>query len=262
MLFMPTAVDAGHYVYFFLIDAGGYPALEFTPWFAPGQTAAQLKTTLAPLFSKWAALGISVAPVYSEYDSFLAAYDVALPQEGVANNVTKDANRLVPRNIITNETLFDPFFAAFKQFYAIGGQYVGYGITGGPSGIDIPDNAVNPAWRDAIFMLLPMRFWDTNTTWVEMAQYSYEFTNEWMPGLRDATPGGGAYDSEGDVNEPDFKQSFYGVDKYDRLLAIKERYDPEDLFYANKGVGSDAWYVTDQLAGLPTQNGKLCRVES
>lgn len=83
-----------------------------------------------------------------------------------------------------------------------------------------------------------------------------------MPILRNATPGGGAYDSEGDVNEPDFKQSFYGLETYNRLLEIKDKYDPDSLFYANKGVGSDAWVVTDQMAGLPTQNGRLCRVSS
>lgn len=134
--------------------------------------------------------------------------------------------------------------------------------TGAPSGIEIPDNAVNPPWRSTALHLLTFRFWDANTTWDEYASYSDVFTNELMPILRHATPGSGSYDSEGDVNEPDFKQSFYGLDKYDRLLAIKQKYDPESLFYANKGVDSDAWYVTDQLASLPTQNGRLCRVSN
>lgn len=121
---------------------------------------------------------------------------------------------------------------------------------------------MNPAWRDAVFHLLPVRFWDSNSTWDEVALYSDEMTTEWMPIIIDATPGGGGYASEGDVNEVNFKESFYGLEKYERLLEIKEKYDPDSLFYANKAVGSDAWYVTDQLAGLPTQNGRLCRVKS
>lgn len=128
--------------------------------------------------------------------------------------------------------------------------------------MDIPDNAVNPAWRTAGLQFVTIRFWDADTTWDEYAAYSEEFTTEWMPILIEATPGGGAYDSEGDTNEPNFKESFYGLEEYARLLEIKEKYDPYDLFYANKGVGSDAWYVTDQRTGLATQNGKLCRVES
>lgn len=163
---------------------------------------------------------------------------------------------------MTSETKFDTFFEAFRSFYELGGQYVGYGITGGPSTITIPDNAVNVAWRDAALHLIPCRFWDANSTFEQIAAYSAEFTADWMPILQNATPGAGAYDSEGDVNEVDFKQSFYGLDKYARLLEVKDKYDPTGLFYANKGVGSDAWYVTGQLSGLPTQNGRLCPVET
>lgn len=58
----------------------------------------------------------------------------------------------------------------------------------------------------------------------------------------------------------DWQQSFYGNDTYKRLLALKQKIDPTGLFYAHKGVGSEDWYVTGQLEGLPTQNGRLCRV--
>lgn len=163
---------------------------------------------------------------------------------------------------MVNQTKFETFFTAVQDFYEIGGAYLGYAITGGPSGVESPDNAVNPAWRDAAIHMVPFRSWASNTTWDEIASYSKDFTANWMPILRNATPGSGAYASEGDVNEPQFEQSFFGLENYDRLLAIKQKYDPTSLFYTNKGVGSSEWYVTDQLEGLPTQNGKLCRVPS
>lgn len=157
-------------------------------------------------------------------------------------------------------------------------MFVGAGTTGGPPPSDLnyhhhaPDNAVNPAWRAAALQLIPCRFWtDENgtngtnvTTMADIAAYSEELSTAaaWMPIIRDATPGAGGYHSEGDANEPDFQASFYGRETYDRLLGVKERYDPAGLFYAHKGVGSDAWYVTGQLEGLPTQNGRLCRVMS
>lgn len=162
-----------------------------------------------------------------------------------------------------NETQFDQFFTAFRGFYNNGGTgLVGFGITGGPTGVDVPDNAVNPAWRTNALHLLPTAFWDTNANLTEQAADDSIFTNEWMAPIRNATPGGGAYGNEADASEPDFKQSLFGADTYDRLLEIKNKYDPTGLFYANNAVGSDEWYVTDQLAGLPTQNGKLCRVSS
>ena len=58
------------------------------------------------------------------------------------------------------------------------------------------------------------------------------------PLLGQATPGGGTYMNEADYFEPDWQQSFYGV-HYDRLLAIKRRYDPTNLFKVHHGVGSE-----------------------
>lgn len=97
MLFVPTAVDAGHYIYFILANAGDYPELILMPWLAPGQSETEFKNTIAPILDTWTLLGLSLSPVYYEYDSFLAACDVALPQETVAFNTSKDTSRLVPR---------------------------------------------------------------------------------------------------------------------------------------------------------------------
>lgn len=86
-------------------------------------------------------------------------------------------------------------------------------------------------------------------------------TNDWLQSLRDANPGAGAYASEADILEPNWQQSFYGNDTYGRLYRFKEQVDPTGLFYAHNGVGSEGWYVTSKpVEGLPTQNGRLCRV--
>jgi len=47
--------------------------------------------------------------------------------------------------------------------------------------------------------------------------------------LRDATPGAGSYVNEADYFEPDWQRSFWG-ENYDRLLAIKRKYDPDGVF--------------------------------
>lgn len=72
--------------------------------------------------------------------------------------------------------------------------------------------------------------------------------------LEALTPGGGAYINEADFQQPDFQTVLYGKDNYARLTAIKKKYDPDDLFYAVTGVGSERWYE-DQDKG-----GRLCRV--
>jgi len=40
--------------------------------------------------------------------------------------------------------------------------------------------------------------------------------------------------------ESDWKKSFFGT-HYDKLRAIKQKYDPKSLFLIYEGVGSDEW---------------------
>jgi FAD/FMN-containing dehydrogenase len=56
--------------------------------------------------------------------------------------------------------------------------------------------------------------------------------------IRDATPGSGAYVNEADYFEPEWQRSFWG-ENYPRLLAIKKRVDPDNIFRVHHGVGSD-----------------------
>jgi FAD/FMN-containing dehydrogenase len=53
-------------------------------------------------------------------------------------------------------------------------------------------------------------------------------------------PRAGAYLSESDFFDPDWKRTYWGPN-YDRLATIKKRYDPEGLFFTHHGVGSDEW---------------------
>lgn len=78
-------------------------------------------------------------------------------------------------------------------------------------------------------------------------------THTLLPILERLTPGGGAYVSEADFQQPDFQQVFYG-NNYPKLKAIKNKYDPHDTLYAITAVDSEGWYE-DQAQG-----GRLCPV--
>lgn len=147
---------------------------------------------------------------------------------------------------------------AIKDLYSRADiTYVGYGLTGRVGSDE--DNAVNPAWRNASVHLIYALTWSANLTWEEVSELSVNFT-DWAGGIRDVTPGSGAYASEADILEPKFQQSFYGDATYERLYRLKQDLDPTGLFYAHHAVGSEDWYVTGQADGLPTQNGRLCKV--
>ena len=82
----------------------------------------------------------------------------------------------------------------------------------------------------------------------------------YMDKIRAVTPTGGSYVNEGDVEEPNWQQAFYGA-SYARLLEIKKLRDPWGLFWAPTTPGSEAWSVTT-ADGLPTQNGPLCKTQA
>jgi FAD/FMN-containing dehydrogenase len=58
--------------------------------------------------------------------------------------------------------------------------------------------------------------------------------------LLTVAPGAGTYLSEADFFDPNWKTRYWGPN-FDRLAAIKKRYDPDGLFFTHQGVGSDEW---------------------
>ena len=61
-----------------------------------------------------------------------------------------------------------------------------------------------------------------------------------MSKLRAVAPNGGAYLSESNYFEKNFQQAYWGSN-YARLAQIKQKYDPNGLFFVHNGVGSEQW---------------------
>ncbi len=61
-----------------------------------------------------------------------------------------------------------------------------------------------------------------------------------MAEIRKLVPHAGSYVNETDYFQKDWQDAFWGPN-YRRLAAIKRKYDPDGLFYAHHGVGSEAW---------------------
>ncbi len=84
-----------------------------------------------------------------------------------------------------------------------------------------------------------------------------KFSNGPMQRFRDVSLGSGSYGNEGDRLEPNFQWAYFGS-AYPRLLELKKRYDPFDLFYAVTAVGSE-FYEVRSVDGIANENGRLCR---
>jgi ABC-type branched-subunit amino acid transport system ATPase component len=65
----------------------------------------------------------------------------------------------------------------------------------------------------------------------------YDAVTRAAAALRPVTEAGGSYSNEGSYFEQDWRTQFWGSN-YPRLLRIKRRYDPSNLFRVHKGVGA------------------------
>lgn len=113
-----------------------------------------------------------------------------------------------------------------------------------------PDNAVLPAWREAIVACNLLASWDFDASLSENLDVKSTMVDVYAPAWDAATPGSGVYLNEVDSwYEGDFKQTMYGAN-HPRLLNIKHQYDLYHLFYGHFIVGSDE-FTTDG-------SGRLC----
>ncbi|MGX6999394.1 BBE domain-containing protein [Caballeronia sp. KNU42] len=61
-----------------------------------------------------------------------------------------------------------------------------------------------------------------------------------MDEVRKLVPEPGSYVAESNYFNADWQRAFWGSN-YSRLLAVKDQYDPDGLFFVHHGVGSERW---------------------
>ncbi|CCO32287.1 hypothetical protein BN14_06343 [Rhizoctonia solani AG-1 IB] len=140
------------------------------------------------------------------------------------------ASRLIPKSLFGAGNASDLVDAALETITRSSGAASFYFAT--PFLYDVKktqqgESSVTPAWRDAVWHALVDVEWPWDGS-VSEAKATYEKASHAMDPLRKLTPGGGAYQNEADVYEPDFTQSFWGSN-YAKLLQAKNKYDPDGL---------------------------------
>ena len=187
---------------------------------------------------------ICIGHFIGEFPTYLDSFNAVDEQYNVS--ATTGGNRFIPRSLVQLSSA--NVTQALRTIVATGATFAGYSfdVSKKPT---TPSNAVNPQWRDVLFeAVITLPF--SNTDYKTNALHQYQITNELLPILQKLTPGGGAYLNEADPYQTDWKEAFYSSN-YDALLAAKNKYDPDHLFYGQTAVGSDYW--TEQ------SDGRLCR---
>jgi hypothetical protein len=112
--------------------------------------------------------------------------------------------------------------------------------------------SAHPAWRTALWEVIYMGGWTKGYPYA-LQQDIIRKVNDAAEPVRRLTPGGGSYMYEDSILVEDWQSTFFG-EYYDRLLAIKNQYDPTHLFDCYKCVG---WRGPNEYAPPFSPSGKL-----
>ncbi|KAK4442198.1 putative FAD-linked oxidoreductase-like protein 12 [Podospora aff. communis PSN243] len=240
---LPDLVDTGASVVFLVMGN----TFTMTPVVAPNQSVEQVNALLKPTTDKLRALGIPFASHSETFPSFLDAANAMIPDPGVSDSNL--GGRIIPRSAVTSSTSVVQLAEAIEYIVDCGNLLFGVTLEVARFANTAPPNAVLPAWRDAIFDAVFGS--PTNMTSIEANLPAQErIVNDFESKLEALTPGGGAYLNEAPLRLPHWKEAFFGRN-YDRLAAIKQRYDPAGVFYGTATVGSEKWTEQD--------DGRLCQ---
>lgn len=254
--YFPSLSAQGIYAYWFILNTSTGPQFLMQPFWAPNKSLEETNALLAPWFLQLEALNITFSPKTVHYDNFYDGWLASFPLEAVQKTHVCTGSRLWPKSNWNTTATLDAQFEAIKTSSQAGLTIIGFIID--PSNYDHTENAVNPAWRNTYAHILQSVLWDEGASSAVQLETRQNFTFGHMQRWRNASPGAGSYLGESDILEPDFGQSFYGS-HYPRLLEVKKKYDPDDVFFAQTAVGSERWEVVTEN-GLPSGNGRLCRI--
>ena len=224
------------------------------PLTAWNKTLEEVQNIMAPYLGALDKIGINYLALYNQSANYYDHYSFnfgPLPygsvRLGVDSRSGRVGGRLVPRATALTPMNNTALGAAARFVTEMGISWAGVALNVSIHG-SVTQNAVNPAWRDTLVHVILTSPLEMNGS----RQYGQPdiMTNVVVPKVEAVTPGSGAYMNEADYLQPNFQYEFFGSN-YLKLLKIKQRYDPEQIYYATKGAGSEVWNVMD--------DGRLCR---
>ncbi|KAK3381106.1 FAD binding domain-containing protein [Podospora didyma] len=249
----PTYTAAGMYVWYAMQEG----SLTAQPFVAPNLTIAEFKAVIDPLLAKLRAANVTFTTTevrtFPKFgDLYEAMWITAFHGSGLGAYF---GGRMISQRDVRERG--NDIVAAFRT---MSNKYPGQVLFGGHlvnpgnrvKGPQQKLSAVHPVWRDTadiqIFLYVPPPCMSAQ----QRAEAERRVTVELGGILRAVTPKSAVYSNEGDINEPNWQIAFWGSVVYPKVLQIKKKYDPDDVFWSKSSTGSEGWALERNL--------KLCRV--
>jgi FAD/FMN-containing dehydrogenase len=215
---------------------------------SPFLSIKQAKDSLASVIAYAKANGGSAT--IEEFTSWYPFYEKYVKTSSVAVGVTRfPGSRLIPRSIFKTakgrKNLMD-YFATIQSlgqtpYIPVVGPVL-YNYTEGST-------SASPAWREAIWELGSGASWAWNATLPTRKQKIQSIQNMTAV-IEGITPGSGAYSNEANPFTTNWVEAWWG-DNYEKLVSIKNKYDPKGLLSCWKCVGwKDSQVVDSPFAAL------------
>jgi FAD/FMN-containing dehydrogenase len=147
----------------------------------------------------------------------------------------------------SQDSLGDALFAASRHWRV--SLHVNKGLAGAPAAAiaAAQDTAMNPAVLDAFALIISAAEGPPAYPGIpghepdlSAARQHVAAIDRAVSEIRSLLSTVGSYVAESNFFEPDWQKSFWGSN-YARLLAVKDKYDPDGLFFVHHGVGSERW---------------------
>ncbi|KAB5583429.1 FAD binding domain-containing protein [Coniochaeta sp. 2T2.1] len=241
---IPSFTDQGAYITY----AFGPSHFGLFPFSAYNKTAAQVELMLKP-FTDYLAAN-SIIPLFTVYNDS-PTYLKHVTTNFAKSQPTKEwpsGGRLMPREVLEDPTRRASLVSVMRRIVATGALTSSTSLhpvdrTGNPT-------SLHPAWRDAHALVIMTWPWENNAK-DKMESKVELFANELSPLLVEVAPESGSYSNEADMFMKGWRKEMYGPN-WARLVAVKEKYDPQGVFWSWHTPGADNWHV-DQASG------RMCR---
>jgi FAD/FMN-containing dehydrogenase len=245
---LPGIVDAGAHVQ--VAIAG--PAFILSEVTIPGATEDDMRSVMKPFTDYLNSHQIPFQMNVTSYPNFYEHADHYIGPFPYGNvySAQIQGGVMIDRDVVLSNSTGPELISRLRHIATTSNFYIlPYAFNGASKDPSTPANAVHPGWRDLLMYIVVSQQWNYGVPFSTMDEQERMLTEEIMPPLQDLAIG--AYMSEADFRNPRWKEEFYGSN-WDKLSEIKQKWDPEGLFYATTAVGSDEWQ--------PDADGRLCRV--